>query len=85
MAEEDLVIGDPVTVDDGEEVEFVPATDVENIQAAYFALCAVEEIDVKLLDSKGAGSAIKRIKQQSLEIIAKCISRIHEEIFFEES
>ena len=66
-----------------DEIEWVDAestTRSDLISCAYFALAAVDEMDLTLL-TKIEGNKIRKIKKQSLDIIAEVINELHEEIF----
>ena len=64
------------------EVEFT--SDLEYIQAAYFALSAVEGMD-ELQYGKNSiiQQRIKRIKRKSLVIIDECLKSLYDEIIEE--
>jgi len=61
-----------------EESETTTRSDL--ISCAYYAYSAVEDIDLTLL-SKIEANKIRRIKRQSLDIIAEVIGEMHAEIF----
>jgi hypothetical protein len=66
-----------------EEIEWEDAettTRSDLISCAYYAMSAVEDIDLTLL-SKIEANKIKKIKRQSLDIIAEVIGEMHAEIF----
>jgi hypothetical protein len=66
-----------------EEIEWEDAettTRSDLISCAYYAMSAVEDIDLTLI-SKIEANKIRRIKKQSLEIIAEVIGEMHAEIF----
>jgi hypothetical protein len=66
-----------------EEIEWEDAettTRSDLISCAYYALSAVEDIDLTLI-SKIEANKIKKIKRQSLDIIAEVIGEMHAEIF----
>ena len=66
-----------------EEIEWEDAettTRSDLISCAYYAISAVEDIDLTLV-SKIEANKIRRIKKQSLEIIAEVIGEMHAEIF----
>jgi len=61
-----------------EEAETTTRSDL--ISCAYYAYSAVEDIDLTLV-SKIEANKIRRIKRQSLDIIAEVIGEMHAEIF----
>ena len=66
-----------------EEIEWVDAettTRSDLISCAYYAISAVEDIDLTLV-SKMEANRIKTIRRQSLDIIANVIAEMHAEIF----
>jgi len=66
-----------------EEIEWEDAettTRSDLISCAYYAISAVEDIDLTLV-SKIEANKIRRIKKQSLDIIAEVIAEMHAEIF----
>ncbi len=66
-----------------EEIEWEDAettTRSDLISCAYYAISAVEDIDLTLV-SKIEANKIRRIKKQSLDIIAEVIGEMHAEIF----
>lgn len=66
-----------------EEIEWVDVettTRAELISCAFYAISSVEEMDIKLM-TRIEANKIKKIKKQSLDIIAEVINELHEEIF----
>ena len=66
-----------------EEIEWEDAettTRRDLISCAYYAISAVEDIDLTLV-SKMEANRIKTIRRQSLDIIANVIGEMHAEIF----
>ena len=66
-----------------EEIEWEDAettTRSDLISCAYYAISAVEDIDLTLV-SKMEDNRIKTIRRQSLDIIANVIGEMHAEIF----
>ena len=66
-----------------EEIEWEDAettTRSDLISCAYYAISAVEDIDLTLV-SKMEANRIKTIRRQSLDIIANVIAEMHAEIF----
>lgn len=61
-----------------EEAETTTRSDL--ISCAYYAINAVDEIDLTLI-SKIEANKIKKIRRQSLDIIAEVINELHAEIF----
>jgi hypothetical protein len=61
-----------------EDVETTTRSDL--ISCAYYAISAVEDIDLTLV-SKIEANRIKTIRRQSLDIIANVIGEMHAEIF----
>lgn len=61
-----------------EEAETTTRSDL--ISCAYYAINAVDEIDLTLV-SKIEANKIKKIRRQSLDIIAEVINELHAEIF----
>jgi hypothetical protein len=69
--------------ENAEEVEWEDTettTRSDLISCAYYALSAVEDIDLTLI-GRVEGNKIKKIKKQSIEIIAEVINELHSEIF----
>ena len=66
-----------------EEIEWEDAettTRSDLISCAYYAISAVEDIDLTLV-SKMEANRIKTIRRQSIDIIANVIAEMHAEIF----
>ena len=66
-----------------EEIEWEDAettTRSDLISCEYYAISAVEDIDLTLV-SKIEANRIKTIRRQSLDIIANVIGEMHAEIF----
>jgi len=66
-----------------EEIEWEDSettTRSDLISCAYYAISAVEDIDLTLV-SKMEANRIKTIRRQSLDIIANVIGEMHAEIF----
>ena len=63
---------------EGEDAETTTRSDL--ISCAYYAISAVEDIDLTLV-SKMEANRIKTIRRQSLDIIANVIAEMHAEIF----
>ena len=61
-----------------EEAETTTRSDL--ISCAYYAISAVEDIDLTLT-SKIEANKIRRIRRQSIDIIAEVIGEMHAEIF----
>lgn len=61
-----------------EEAETTTRSDL--ISCAYYAINAVDEIDLTLI-SKIEANKIKKIRTQSIEIIASIIDELHQELF----
>ena len=61
-----------------EEAETTTRSDL--ISCAYYAISAVEDIDLTLT-SKIEANKIRRIRRQSIDIIAEGIGEMHAEIF----
>ena len=61
-----------------EEAETTTRGDL--ISCAYYAYSTVEDIDITLL-SRIEANKIRRIRRQSLDIIAEVIGEMHAEIF----
>ena len=61
-----------------EEAEMTTRSDL--ISCAYYAISAVEDIDLTLT-SKIEANKIRRIRRQSIDIIAEVIGEMHAEIF----
>lgn len=72
---------DPVKIE--EEIEWEEAettTRSDLISCAYYAISAVDEIDLTLI-SKIEANKIKKIRKQSIEIISNIIDELHSEMF----
>ena len=61
-----------------EEAETTTRSDL--ISCAYYSISAVEDIDLTLT-SKIEANKIRRIRRQSIDIIAEVIGEMHAEIF----
>jgi hypothetical protein len=59
------------------QVEFT--SDLEYIQAAYFAISAVDDMDTAIM-SKTDELRVKRIKRKALVIIDECLKCLYDEI-----
>ena len=59
---------------------FEPYSDSDYIAAAFNAITTVEGMDTAIM-SKMDEKRIKRIKRQSLKIIAHCLNNMYEELF----
>lgn len=68
------------------EVEFDSgvAEHLELIQAAYFGLSAVDDIDIEILPNKIMKDRIRRIKRQCIRIIDNSIGELYDYIFEED-
>ena len=75
MSEEKQEINEEIEWEDGETT-----TRSDLISCAYYAISAVEDIDLTLV-SKMEANRIKTIRRQSLDIIANVIGEMHAEIF----
>jgi hypothetical protein len=53
---------------------------IEYIQAAYFALSSVDDMDVAIMN-KSDEQRIKRIKRKSIRIIDECLNEMYSELF----
>ena len=63
-----------------EEVIFESTTVIEYIQAAYFALSSVVDMDDMVMSREDA-KRVRRIKRKSLAIIDNCIIDLYNELF----
>lgn len=65
-----------------EEIEMVMEYThaIEYIQAAYFALSSVDDIDVAIMN-KSDEQRIKRIRRKSIRIIDECLNDMYSELF----
>jgi len=75
MSEEKQEVSEEIEWEDAETT-----TRSDLISCAYYAISAVEDIDLTLV-SKMEANRIKTIKRQSLDIIANVIGEMHAEIF----
>ena len=68
-----------------EQVEFVyeSVPPVEYIQAAYFSLAAVDNIDEQMITREEA-KRVRKIKKMAIELIYESISSLHSDFFEEE-
>jgi hypothetical protein len=87
---EDLVVGEEnlkegEAVEQIEEVEFELTSDLEYIQAAYFALAAIESLDLDLMEARNKqdGIRIRRIRRKALVIVDECLKSLYDEIIEE--
>lgn len=80
----DLVLNEESTEQVTEEavVEFM--TSAEYITAAYYAYDIASDIDTTLLN-KSDERRVRRIRRQSLRIIAECLNDLYNEIFEDEN
>ena len=62
------------------EIIYESVPPVEYIQAAYFSLAAVDNIDVELITREEA-KRIRKIKKMSIELIYESISSLHSDFF----
>lgn len=71
---------------DEEEIEFdaTYSSMHEYIQSAYFALSAIDDIDLEILPSEAAKKRIRRIRYKSLKIIDECLNDLYSELFEED-
>lgn len=69
-----------------EEIEFEASYSSfhEYIQSAYFALSAIEDIDMEILPTEAAKKRIRRIRYKSLKIIDECLNILYSELFDED-
>jgi len=67
-----------------EDIYFETTSDLEYIQAAYFALSSVEDIDTAIM-SKSDEARVRRIKRKSLVIIDECLKTLYDEIIEDDS
>jgi len=67
-----------------EDMYFETTSDLEYIQAAYFALSSVEDIDTAIM-SKSDEARVRRIKRKSLVIIDECLKTLYDEIIEDDS
>jgi len=75
MSEEKQEVNEEIEWEDAETT-----TRSDLISCAYYAISAVEDIDLTLV-SKMEANRIKTIRRQSLDIIANVIGEMHAEIF----
>jgi len=75
MSEEKQEVSEEIEWEDAETT-----TRSDLISCAYYAISAVEDIDLTLV-SKMEANRIKTIRRQSLDIIANVIGEMHAEIF----
>lgn len=66
------------------EFEFEPFNFTEYIQAAYFALSSIEDIDEEILPSQAYRNRIKRIRFRSVKMIDYCLNEMYADLFGEE-
>jgi hypothetical protein len=67
-----------------EDIYFETTSDLEYIQAAYFALSSVEDIDTAIM-SKSDEARVRRIRRKSLVIIDECLKTLYDEIIEDDS
>ena len=63
---------------------FEPYSDSDYIAAAFNAITTVEGMDTAIMSNMDE-KIIKRIKRQSLKIIAHCLNNMYEELFEDNS
>jgi hypothetical protein len=78
MEEEVKPDAEPIEELEWEDAESTTRSDL--ISCAYYAINAVDEIDLTLI-SKIEANKIKKIRRQSLDIIAEVINELHAEMF----
>ena len=78
MEEEVKPDAEPIEELEWEDAESTTRSDL--ISYAYYAINAVDEIDLTLI-SKIEANKIKKIRRQSLDIIAEVINELHAEMF----
>lgn len=66
-----------------ETFDFEYTTRTDYVSCAYYAISAVEGIDLLLL-TKDEAKKIKKILKKSLRIIESCVSEMHDELFEDE-
>lgn len=66
--------------EDGEEYQFEFLSHSDYIQAAYFALSSVDDVDVEIV-SDIMRKRIFRIKRKSIKIIDYCLGELYNELF----
>jgi hypothetical protein len=70
-----------------EEEEIIIYTDtdllLEYIQAAYFAMSSVDDVDEMVIPNEQMKNRIKRIKRKSIRIMDYAINKLYEDIFDE--
>jgi hypothetical protein len=84
---EDLIIGDSEqTPEEMQEYIISESEYLEYIQAAYFAISSVEDIDLDMeaAYNKQSANRIKRIKRKSIRIIDFCLNELYNDLFDEE-
>jgi len=87
----DLVLADENAQDKKEletvetlDNEVVFTSDLEYIQAAYFALASVDDMDTAIM-TKQDEMRIKRIKRKAIVIIDECLKCLYDEIIDDDS
>lgn len=63
-----------------ESLDFEYTTRTDYISCAYYAIAAIDGIDLLLL-TKEEGRKLKKIVKKSIRIIDSCISEMHDELF----
>ena len=66
-----------------ETFDFEYTTRTDYVSCAYYAISAVEGIDLLLL-TKDEAKKIKKILKKSIRIIESCINEMHDELFEDE-
>jgi len=66
-----------------EEYQFEFLSHSDYIQAAYFALSSVDDVDTEIV-SETMRKRIFRIKRKSIKIIDYCLSELYNELFDDE-
>lgn len=80
MEEKPEIVKEEIIEEEIEWEEAETTTRSDYISCAYYAIGAVDEVDLTLI-SKIEANKIKKIRRQSIDIIANIIDELHTELF----
>lgn len=80
---QDLEPVEPVEEQPEEEIEFEMeyTSPSEYIQAAYFAMSSVDDIDMEIIPSEAEKRRIKRIRWKSIKMIDEALDMMYKDLF----
>lgn len=72
---------DPVDAEEEFEIEAEYTSPSEYIQAAYFAMASVDDIDMEIIPSEAEKRRIRRIKWKSIKMIDEALNMMYDDLF----